>query len=111
MRKLFFITCMLLTTLFMSSCGEKHKETFICDITYTLDNCGDYVVIEETDTVQVTHNHRWYGLYLKYFECPDSGENKLRICTENYLSSFSEKQVCVTSLPIVCYSMHVHKLK
>lgn len=112
MRKLFFIACMFLMTMLMSSCGEKHKETFVCDITYTLDNYGNYVVVEETDTVQVTYNHRWYGLYLKYFECPDSGENKLRICTENYTSISSETQVvCVTSLPIVCYSMHVHKLK
>lgn len=111
MRKLFFIVCLLLTALLASSCGETCKETFVCDVTYTLDNYGDYVTVEETDTVQVTYNRRWYGLYLKYFEFPDNGEKKLKICTENYMSNTSERQVCVTSLPIVCYSMHVHKLK
>lgn len=112
MRKLFFIACMFLTALLMSSCVETRKETFICDVTYTLDNYGDYVVIEETDTVQVTYNHRWYALYLKYIECPHDGEKKLMISTGNYISNnTNDKQVCVTSLPIVCYSMHVHKLK
>ena len=112
MRKLFFITCMLLMTMLMSSCGETHKETFICDVTYTLDNHGEYIVVEETDTVQVTYNHKWYGLYLKYYELPDRGEKKLQISTDNYMmTNSSDKRVCVTSLPIVCYSMHVHKLK
>ena len=112
MRKLFFIACMLLMTMLMSSCGEAHEETFVCDVTYTLDNYGEYIVVEETDTVQVTYNHKWYGLYLKYYECPDRGEKKLKICTDNYLmTNSSDRQVCVTSLPIVCYSMHVHKLK
>ena len=112
MRKLFFIiACMLLTALSMSSCGETRKETFVCNVSYTLDNYGDYVVVEETDTVQVTYNRRWYGLYLKYIECPDNGEKKLTICTENYMSNSSVRLVCVTSLPITCYSMHVHKLK
>lgn len=102
---------MFLTALFMSSCGETHRETFVCDVTYTLDNYGDYVVIEETDTVEAAYNHRWYGLYLKYIEFPDNGEKKLMICTDNYMSISSEKQICVTSLPIVCYSMRVYKLK
>lgn len=113
MRKLFFITCMLLMTMLMSSCGKTHKETketFVCDITYTLDNHGDYVVIEETDTVQVVYNRSWYRLYLEYIEYPDNGEKKLMICTDSYNDNFSTRQICVTSLPIVCYSMHVHKL-
>ena len=97
----------------LSSCGTDRKESFICDITYTLGNNGNYIVIEETDTIQVLYNHNWYGMYLEYYEFPDKGEYKLKLYTENSTSSSfgnNGKTICVTSTPIICYSMHVHKL-
>ena len=111
MKKIIFIFSLFIALLCATtSCGTGRNEEFVCDITYTLANNGDYVVVEQTDTIQARYNHNWYGVYLQYFENPDDGEYKLRICSDNLWSHGYSKTVCVTSMPIVCYSIHVHKL-
>lgn len=117
MKKAISILSVIMTLLFFmalpwlaTSCDTSRKERFVCDITYTLVNNGNYMVVEQTDTIQAVYNHNWYGVYLKYFENPDDGEYKLKLYTDNYLSTGSTKTICVTSMPIICYSIHVHKL-